>query len=241
MTWQRATAMLQRLSDTYERVTLTLAVRPRAPLPPLGGDWAIFPDFAGLIVRTIRQQRPRVVVELGSGVSTVITAYMMKRYAGHLVSVDHSEEFMAVTRQNVRQHGLQEFVTFVHAPLCDMRVDGREHTWYRTSDLRVSGPIDLLVVDGPVASTCPLARYPALPMLRERMAESFTVLMDDTRRRDEREIIRLWSERYPELRVSNHERYVQGAGVLTSRRPGRTRRWRRLMKANAVSVALALL
>lgn len=226
MTRQCATVLLHRLSDRYQRLALNLALRPRVPLPRLGGDWAIFPDFANLIVRTIRQQRPQMVVELGSGVSTVITAYMIKRYGGHLVSVDHNAAFLAVTRQNVRQHGLECFVTFVHAPLCETHVDGREFKWYRISCLPVRGPIDLLVVDGPVGSTCPLARYPALPMLRDRMGASFTVLMDDTLRRDEREILRLWAERYPELRVSNHESYVQGAGVLTWRRPATSRHQR---------------
>jgi hypothetical protein len=129
-----------------------------------------------------------------------------------------STEFLAVTRGNVRQHGLEKLVTFFHAPLCEMRVDGREHKWYRPSDLPSSGPIDLLVVDRPVGSTCPLARYPALPLLRDRMGAFFIVLMDDTLRRDEREILRMWDERYPDLRVSNREGYVQGAGVLTSRK-----------------------
>ena len=54
------------------------------------------------------------------------------------------------------------------------------------------GRIDLLVVDGPPGLLRPQARYPALPVLRERLSPGASILLDDTHRADEREIVRRW-------------------------------------------------
>ena len=51
--------------------------------------------------------------------------------------------------------------------------------------------IDLLVVDGPPAFAAGhgMSRYPALPVLRERLASGATVVLDDIERPGEQEVV----------------------------------------------------
>jgi hypothetical protein len=42
--------------------------------------------------------------------------------------------------------------------------------------------VDLLFVDGPVGDTSPQARYPALPVLADRLTDDTLVLLDDSNR-----------------------------------------------------------
>ena len=92
----------------------------RHPLPPMGG-WAVSPDFARILVDVILERTPRLVVELGSGVSTLLCAYCLeKNGGGAIVSVEHENEFVRVTAENVRKHRLEQFARVVHVPLRDI-------------------------------------------------------------------------------------------------------------------------
>src|SRR5450631_1633404 len=77
-----------------------------APLP-LPGGWAASTDLLGEIVRAVATHRPRLIVELGSGISTlVIAAALRANGAGRLISIDADEAYAATTRQQLQQHAL---------------------------------------------------------------------------------------------------------------------------------------
>jgi len=67
--------------------------------------------------------------------------------------------------------------------------------WYDL-DAVPEGPFDLLLVDGPPASVGPEARYPAVPLLLDRLAKDALVVLDDTRRPDERAIGERWAAEF---------------------------------------------
>ena len=164
------------------------------PLPALGGT-ALLPDSAALLVGLIKEQRPGLILELGSGVSTLVCAQTLKQLgAGQIISVDHSEQFADLTRQSLRRHGLEAWSEVLYAPLEPVEIDGRTWRWYATSQLETEQLIDLLIVDGPPKGVQHLARYPAAHLLFSRLAPDCRIVMDDTNRRDEREIVRRWRE-----------------------------------------------
>lgn len=54
--------------------------------------------------------------------------------------------------------------------------------------------VDVLIVDGPPGLTGDWARYPAYPLLREKLRPGAIVLIDDAQRTDERSIVEAWLE-----------------------------------------------
>ncbi len=173
-------------------------------LPPLRG-YAASPDFLREIVRAVRGSQPQVVVELGSGASTIVTARALElNRNGHLYSLEHDAEYAAKTRTLIREHGLEAWVTVIYAPLADQVVRGENYRWYSLDQL-ADVAIDVLVVDGPPAATQRHARYPALPVLRSRLSNRGVVIVDDTLRRDDAEVVARWSREFPDLLFSARE------------------------------------
>jgi predicted O-methyltransferase YrrM len=179
-------------------IMLLTAIRTDVPLPPMR-DYAIAPDFGNIIAREILGNRPRLIVEFGSGVSTLISAYCLKRLgAGRLLSIDHDAEYVERSRRNVAAHGLASIAEVKHAPLTKLQLDGKSWKYYDLSGID-NTLIDLLVIDGPPLSTQGLTRYPALALLVNRLSPTAVVLLDDAARADEKEIVRIWRERFPEF------------------------------------------
>ena len=74
-------------------------------------------------------------------------------------------------------------------------------------------PAGLLVVDGPPGTVRPMARYPALPVLLNRLAADATVVMDDARRPDEQAIAERWAAGLPGWRLE-FRHTEKGAAIL---------------------------
>jgi len=82
-------------------------------------------------------------------------------------------------------------------------VEGRPWKWYDLREIPpMERPIDMLVVDGPPAGVQHLARYPALPVLRHRLARTAEIFLDDGARDDEREIAKLWGTQIDDIEVT---------------------------------------
>ena len=60
--------------------------------------------------------------------------------------------------------------------------------------------IGLLLVDGPPGNAGPRTRYPAVPLLRDRLAGSCTILADDMVRDEDREVVEAWWPLLPDFR-----------------------------------------
>jgi hypothetical protein len=194
-------------------MSLQAFLNPRFPLPHFR-VWAISPDFGVLLLKELLRGKPRRVIELGSGVSTLITAYCLERQGGgRLTSIEHDQAFLEQTEQSLRDHGLTDYVELRHAPLVPLQLEGETFEWYAVDALKVEPGVELLVVDGPPAKNRAYARYPTLPLLQHALATQATVLMDDAARPDERGTIERWCARWPATR---HEVVPceKGASVL---------------------------
>ena len=196
----------------------------RHPLPPMG-RWSVSPDFARILVDVILEHQPRLVVELGSGVSTLLCAYCLeKKGGGAIVSVEHEDEFVGATRENIRKHRLGQFARVVHAPLRDITRRDRIYRWYDKDLLWheiASQKVDVLIVDGPPAKTGDEARYPAIPVFFDRLADQAIVLVDDAGRPEERATVRRWVRKFPMLHLEYLRWTEKGTRRLASCRfPG---------------------
>jgi predicted O-methyltransferase YrrM len=180
------------------------------------GTWAVEPDFLRLLASELSRD-PHGVVELGSGASTVLMAAVRRDRGGPpVVSIDHDQAFADRTRAALGRAQLEEHAEIHVAKLRRTTVGGRQVVWYDQQALESALPaqIDLLVVDGPPATTR-RARWPAVELLSERLGERCVVLLDDGRRRDETATAMLWARHHPNLALFWHDT-VKGTWRLES-------------------------
>ncbi|MFM8240414.1 MAG: hypothetical protein ACKOAW_08890 [Actinomycetota bacterium] len=209
----------QKLDDQVALLESFMQLQRLVPMSlpmPRPGTWAASEDLLLWLAGYVLEHRPRLVVDLGSGQSSVWMAGAMRvaGYDGRVVGVDHEEQYARATEELGRRQGVSEWLTVVHAPLVEESIAGRAVTWYDESALRSLDAVDLLCVDGPPAQGAEQARWPALPFFRDRMSAGGRVILDDMIRVDEQQIAQDWLERYPGTETLSLD-FEKGALVLT--------------------------
>jgi predicted O-methyltransferase YrrM len=185
----------------------------RAPLPSLTG-WAISPELAATLVTLVRTHEPDVIVELGSGASTLVMGYAVEQQGkGRVISLDHSAKYGAETRKDLAMHALQDWTEVRHAPLTSIQQRGKTWSWYDLDAIEKNLSIDMVVIDGPPRETGPMARYPAVPALYEYLSDDAVVVLDDAYRKDEKGILDRWMSDYDDFELVIHES-PSGTAVL---------------------------
>jgi predicted O-methyltransferase YrrM len=204
--------------DDYRQIesllSLYATLAPDRPLPPMR-DHSASPDLLRHAVSLMLSRKPTTVLELGSGASTIVIAYCLKRLGrGRIVSIDHEARFAGLTAGLIEEHGLQDFATVVHLPLAPVMIEGREYLWYSMNNFELKDSIDFLVIDGPPYHVHPLARYPAMPLLLDRLAPEAAILLDDALRPEEKRIAKMWQSEFPEFTFAKLDA-EKGALLLT--------------------------
>jgi len=197
-------------------LSLLSFLQPRFPFPALEIS-AIAPDLALSFASRILDMRPSVILELGSGVSTLIAGYALQRNKhGKVISIEHHEEWGNGTANSIRQHGLNDCVELVRVPLVDVTIQDQHHQWYDTSFLKNIAPrsINLFLVDGPPGTLQKLARYPALPIVHDYLADDAVVIVDDGDREDEKEMVGRWLREFPGFQAT-YWGSAKGTWILT--------------------------
>lgn len=176
---------------------------PECAIPT--SSWSM--RFANLhaILDILDTEQPAVVVEFGSGISTLlVAAWMGERRFGKLISFDHDPDWAAITRRHLARENLSEYGVVIDAPLgTTTDCDASGTKWYDLGDhLDTVEGIGLVIVDGPPGFTPKnrLSRLPALGRLHAQLASNCTVALDDALRPGEVEIIGRWKADFPEFR-----------------------------------------
>ena len=185
----------------------------------LGGP-SIDAHHARQLLFVLEELKPRVILELGSGTSTVIVARALQTlgYPPEMhIAVDHDARYLSNTIQLARVNGVEPFVRFEHCPLAP--VPGYALPWYSNVPETIGrAQIDLVIVDGPPAYEPgkEKSREPALPVSRRFLSERAVVILDDANREGESEILDRWLQDYPEFSLTR-VREGKGVAVLTLR------------------------
>jgi len=200
------------LGDVYHQFEAVEQLLPllklSAPLPPSRG-WAASPDFLLTLAHVTKRVKPRLTVELGSGLSSLVLA---KSGAKKIVSLDHSEEFGNQTREMLISHGVRGVDIRIH----ELESYAGKYKWYARSTFKGLAKIDLLVIDGPPSSTNPDARYPALEHLIPLLSAKATIVLDDVDREEERKLADAIAKALPNhvMTIYSHEK---GTAVISPR------------------------
>jgi hypothetical protein len=199
-------------------------------------SWPVSPDFSLYLVELLETNNYDLIIEFGSGISTVIMAKtlakMTRRHSDKasttLVSFDHLEQYYKQTLGQLKQADLAEQVQLELAPLkAYTSPNGNTYPYYTCHETlaKLAQKHDLtntrilVVVDGPPASTGKHARYPAAPLvLTHFKGASIDLLLDDYIRDDEKEIATLWKAELDAERIQHKssERKLEKDAYLIS-------------------------
>ena len=161
--------------------------------------WSLAPDGLLKLVEYVQKESPSVILECGSGVSTVIIAYCLQMNGkGHIYSLEHEQKFAQITRDTLKKRKLDKWSTVITAPLETLSIEKNDYFWYSLNSIPKS-KFDMIIVDGPPYSINPMARYPAIPVLLDHLTKNGSLFLDDAERKEEKEIVRRWIEEFPEL------------------------------------------
>ena len=177
------------------------AVLPANDVLPATRAWAASPDLLAVLVDVVIAERPSLVVECGSGASTLWLALAMRRFGidGRIIAVDHDPVFGGKTRDILARHDVGDLAEVRDAPLENFSLDGETYSWYARRAWEDLTGIDLLFIDGPPAATGHQARYPALPLLSGSLSPVATAVLDDLVVPDMQNVLRRWLDAYPDF------------------------------------------
>jgi hypothetical protein len=176
---------------------------------PATRSWAASPDLLLTISEVIKKVRPALVVELGSGVSTLVAA---KSGARKIVSIDNSDVWGAKTVALLKEHKVRG----VDVRIAPLRPYANGSDWYDVAAIRELKKIDVLIIDGPPGSKNPEARYPALQQFKDKLSPTAIVIIDDVHRDGERKLAEDFAKALPNhtLEILDHEK---GTAIISPR------------------------
>ena len=162
-------------------------------IPPMG-HYAGTPDFYKVILHSIKLYKPKIIVELGSGVSTFVISEFLEynNFDTELISLDHEKNYADETAQRIQNSHTKVLFT----PLVNYKLNDESYFWYDIENLKDVDNIDLLIIDGPPENVSKLARFPALPLLWSKLSPEAIIIMDDANRKDVQEITKRWEKAF---------------------------------------------
>ena len=162
-----------------------------------------FHTLAVILNDIIINQR-KSIIEFGSGVSTLAISNLIKKnnLKCSFVSIEDNKEWFDYINSFLSRNDLQKNVKIIYAPLESSDLALGDNLWYSMQALNngisKKSKISLAIIDGPAAwkPKIRLSRYTAVPYLINFLAEEFSIYLDDTNRKGEKEVFSLWHQKY---------------------------------------------
>lgn len=149
-------------------------------------QWSALPEYLGACLDEVKQSKG-LVVECGSGLSTLLLGAVAKNRGLPYVALEHQERWAARVRREARRWGLSNVQVEV-APLQSFE----EFDWYGFDPDRLTEDVAVLICDGPPGKTRG-GRAGAVAVLRSRLAPGCVIMVDDAKRPAEARIANQWA------------------------------------------------
>jgi hypothetical protein len=211
----------------------------KAAVVPEVHGWPVSPDLALLLIQMLEATDYDLVIEFGSGSSTLVMAAALARTAARRegrpramqIAFEHLERYYTETARILSAAGYLEAVELLLAPLTAYAAPtGSAFQYYSCRDAlsavaETIGPPSKLkifvLVDGPPAATGPMARYPAIGHILDRFSGAeIDLILDDYNREDERQVVAQWKADLAALGIKftlQEKRLEKGACLLALR------------------------
>jgi glycosyltransferase involved in cell wall biosynthesis len=148
------------------------------------------------------------ILECGSGMTTLLMGLLAGRRGVKVYSLEHIEEWRARVLDSIERFEIPN-VEILLTPLRDFE----GFAWYDAPLADLPNRFGLAICDGPPGETLG-GRYGLWPMFGNRLPPGAVILLDDTERSGEAEVLRRW-QKEAELNVSMRESKEGSFAVIT--------------------------
>ena len=148
--------------------------------------WSAEARYLSEVVRSAEKTKGPIL-ECGSGLTTLLTGAVASRRGIHLHALEHNADWHARVSEAIAQFDLRN-VTVHLAPLRDFGL----FDWYDASLRDMPNDFSLVICDGPPGATRG-GRSGMLPIMRDKLATTLSILVDDTSRPAEDQLVQQWS------------------------------------------------
>ncbi len=189
----------QIIGKSYDNFALQLLELPQQHYMPWTSS-AMRPGALACILNDLEINHRTNIVEFGSGISTIFIAQCLAQHKGRQFhSFDHDPQWANYISSVLRELGLQDAAKVIVAPMRPCKESPTNSPWYDSAviyETLESQEIDLLLCDGPPAHAKhdQMVRYPAVPILKNQLAENYSIFLDDIHRKSERRIAHEWGK-----------------------------------------------
>lgn len=150
------------------------------------------------------------ILECGSGLTTFLMGLMAGRRGVKVYSLEHFEEWRERIEDCVHKFQIPN-VQILSTPLRDFG----KFEWYDVPLAELPANFSLFLCDGPPGETRG-GRYGLLPVMRDRLAPGAVIILDDTEREGELEVLHRW-ESESDFTIQMHDSPNGSFAVLTLR------------------------
>jgi hypothetical protein len=142
---------------------------------------------AHLIIDFIFHNKPKTILEFGSGTSTYIFADYAAKSDAQVISLEHIEKYYNETLSL-----LGPFSKYVDLRLC--RIEDQQYV----SEKELPLGVDFVLIDGPPAYGGPdhIGREKTFPQIYNYLSSDWHVFLDDAKRKHEYDCLELWKDKY---------------------------------------------
>lgn len=188
----------------------------KLPLPLDSADsfernsWSMDTVSIDWLSRFLEEQKPMSVVECGSGLSTLLFA---RHNLQNFLSLEHDKLWFDLTKKRLETENIQNYVDLQLCPLVQLDVNDFLLDWYDIGRL-TPFKADLILIDGPPGNNGILSRYPAPFFLQDYIQQGTWLVLDDSNRFNEKEVIKLWLKEIPELQLIEERPIGKGIAVM---------------------------
>lgn len=193
-------------ADDIYAMSILQPLLANLPYLPFNGG-ALRPICMAYVLNEIIINQRRLVIEFGSGLSTIIMARLIKKnnLETRVIAIEHNEKWAFILQGYLENEELQDFVKIVRVDLKDVQTPLGLVKWYDYEVIAseiMDKKFDLIIIDGPPANEERImhSRFPALSKLKNNTAEDFCLILDDANRQGEKDLVNYYREHNPTVK-----------------------------------------